>query len=245
MSALSLSRVTLRPRLVGADGGWARLRDPYELHRALWRAFEGHGLAEGTPAPFLFRADRVRVGDEAHLKVLVQSELPADWSKLTETLVSVEGPKLLGPWLDEHAQAGAVLRFFLRANVTRSVKREGDERGARGKRVAIESEPKQRAWLLSRCERLGVRVCEREAVVRDGRGQIVQRTSEPELRTSNARVWRWGSARGERHGVHQGVDFEGLIEVVDAEKLRAAVESGVGPAKGMGFGLLSLATLQR
>lgn len=244
MSALYLSRVTLRPRPTGGGPSWSKLRDVHELHRALWEAFSAHNLAEGTPAPFLFRADRVRVGDEVHLRALVQSELPADFSKLGESVLSVEGPRALDAWLDEHAREGSVLRFFLRANVTRSVKRDGDDRSARGKRVAIESEAKQRAWLLSRAEKLGLRVCEREAVVRDGRGSIVQRTSEPELRTSNARVWRWGHARSEQRGVHQGVDFEGLIEVVNAAALRAAVESGVGPAKGLGFGLLSLAALK-
>ncbi len=239
MSELYLSRVTLRPSLGGPP--WARLRDPHDVHQALWKAFPA--VAAGTASPFLFRADRVRVDDSVQLRALVQSERAPDWTQLGATLVSADGPKHLHEWLEANVSTGAVLRFFLRANTTKAARVGGPVRDTRGKRVAIEGEQQQREWLLKRLEALGARVCERESVVRDGRGQIVQRTNEAELRTSNTRVWQWGSAKSERHGVHQGVDFEGLIEVLDASKLRAAVENGIGPAKGLGFGMLSLATV--
>jgi CRISPR system Cascade subunit CasE len=47
------------------------------------------------------------------------------------------------------------------------------------------------------------------------------------------------SAKGTQS--HFVVDFEGLLEVTDPAGLRTAVAAGIGPAKGYGLGLLSLA----
>ena len=37
------------------------------------------------------------------------------------------------------------------------------------------------------------------------------------------------------------VQFDGLLEVAEPDRLRAAVRQGIGSGKGFGFGLLSLA----
>jgi CRISPR-associated protein Cas6/Cse3/CasE subtype I-E len=37
------------------------------------------------------------------------------------------------------------------------------------------------------------------------------------------------------------VQFDGLLEVEDPERFMAAIHQGIGPGKGFGFGLLSLA----
>lgn len=240
MTSLFYSRLELRPRAYGAP--WSRLRDPYEVHRALWTAFDG--VKPGTSAPFLFRADRVKVEDALRLRVLVQSKVEPRWERLEDVLVDVQRstPKD-DSWLRDRLQCGTVLRFFLRANPTRAVRPWGPVRDTRGKRVAIEGEAEQRQWLLRHLEQAGARICTRVVSVRSDRGEEIERREELELRTSNARVWRWGNPRG-KHGVHQGVDFEGLLEVVDTEPLVLAVSNGVGPAKGLGFGLLSLAPVR-
>ena len=62
-------------------------------------------------------------------------------------------------------------------------------------------------------------------------------------RLGNRRAWRW-VRKGER-GVHDGVDFEGALEVVDAGRLGNALLNGIGRGKTFGFGLLSLARLDR
>jgi len=43
---------------------------------------------------------------------------------------------------------------------------------------------------------------------------------------------------------HFGAQFDGTLKVVEPEKLAAAVQNGIGPAKAYGFGLLSLAPFQ-
>jgi len=39
------------------------------------------------------------------------------------------------------------------------------------------------------------------------------------------------------------VDYEGVLQVVNVEKFLAVLRQGIGPAKGLGCGLLSLARL--
>lgn len=240
MTALFYSRLELAPQRRGAP--WNQLRDLHAVHQALWMGFGG--MAPGTPAPFLFRADRVRVGDGVRLRALVQSERAPDWSRLGAVLVSADGPKERdAAWLSERCAKGSVRRFFLRANPSKAARPWGPVRDTRGKRVAIEGEAEQRAWLTRHLEAAGARLCVRDVSIRRDDGTVLERRSEPELRTSNVRLWRWTSAPSGAIATHQGVDFEGLIEVVDAEALTRAVTHGIGPAKGLGFGLLSLAVL--
>jgi CRISPR system Cascade subunit CasE len=44
-----------------------------------------------------------------------------------------------------------------------------------------------------------------------------------------------------RHHLHLlAVRFDGLLQVTDPDRLRETVQTGIGSAKGLGFGLLSL-----
>jgi CRISPR system Cascade subunit CasE len=38
--------------------------------------------------------------------------------------------------------------------------------------------------------------------------------------------------------------FDGILQVVDVDKMHAAIANGIGSAKGFGFGLLSLAPVR-
>lgn len=143
-------------------------------------------------------------------------------------------------------EQGRLMRFFLRANVTRATKfdREGFEamrrgerqpeeswRARRGKRVAVYGEEAQRDWLARQGIRAGFSIATQQLAARD----------EPELVLSKTRPHGW-SAKGNT-AQHDGVDYQGILRVDDAAKLRAAVMSGIGPAKAFGFGLLSLKAL--
>ena len=79
----------------------------------------------------------------------------------------------------------------------------------------------QRAWLDRKAERAGFRVL--DCRVSD-RGFQVSRKGDgaPPLR-------------------HLCVDFEGVLQVTDPDRFLAAMRSGIGSAKGFGFGLLSIA----
>lgn len=203
--------------LVGAGRGET---DPYSLHQLLWRAFEA---PDGT-RPFLFRADLCHAaeGDGPRLKVLVQSEVAPQWDR-------VEGVEFeTKPWAPE-LRAGDAFRFFLRANPTRARKDRhefgelGPEefRAARGKRVPIWDPEARDQWLIRKAVESGFEVAG--------------------VRTSNARPWRW--RRGHNRAVHDGVDFEGTLRVVEPNLMAAALVGGIGAGKAFGFGLLSVAPL--
>lgn len=193
-------------------------RDLHDVHQALWRAFHG------PSREFLFRADVTRAEGATRMKVLVQARAEAAWEKLGATL---EAAEQLHRAL--RLQPGEQLRFFLRANPTASRKGrsepafEGVEgeafREARGRRVALFGEERQRQWLARKAEVAGFNVLD--------------------VRLSNSRPWRWADSGRAVH--HDGVDFDGILEVRDANRLAAALQQGIGPAKAFGFGLLSLA----
>jgi CRISPR system Cascade subunit CasE len=186
----------------------------------LWRAFDADAR------PFLYRADRTRSEDGAALKVLVQAEVEARWDVLNLPVASVEQV-----YREVSLRAGERLRFFLRANPTVARKGrkepvfatlEGDAfRAKRGRRVALVGESDRLLWLGRKAEAAGFGVVG--------------------VRAGNARPWRWLRGDGSASVRHDGVDFEGDLEVHDPEKLGAALRAGIGSAKAFGFGLLSLA----
>ncbi len=202
-------------------------RDPgaYPLHQSLWKAFPAC-----EARPFLFRADPV---EGRKVRVLVQSVREPDWRGLGKNVEDLAGPKRWQPALD----AGRRFRFFLRANPT--VSRKGrseprfdgvegaDFRARRGVRVGIGREEDRLVWLVQHGESCGFR--------------MAGDPDRPSVRVSPPFVVQW--RKDGRVARHLGVDFEGVLVVQDAEKLRAALPKGLGTAKAMGFGLLSLAEL--
>jgi CRISPR system Cascade subunit CasE len=50
--------------------------------------------------------------------------------------------------------------------------------------------------------------------------------------------------RGDATITLAGARFDGLLQVVDPTLFRAALATGIGPAKAYGFGLLSIAPLR-
>ncbi len=205
--------------------------DVHALHRLLWKAFPA--VPTGTPSPFLFRADAERHGAGMRVVVLVQTRMPPDWSLVEAQVESTQHSHRL--------EAGQTLRFFLRANPTQARKGrsepgtaslEGDAfRARRGRRVAILGEPSRLEWLDRKAARHGFRVVARD--VRAG-GET---HSLPALRTGNAHTELWGHKGRARH---DGLDFEGLLEVTHPEVFATALREGVGSAKAFGYGLLSV-----
>jgi CRISPR system Cascade subunit CasE len=143
----------------------------------------------------------------------VQSDVSPDWSRLKVTNDYLLGPAATKPF-NPAFTAGQRLCFRLRANPT--VKRDG-------KRRALLGEGEQRAWL----DRKGV-----EAGFRVVRAEV----------TPEGASWgRKPAGGGTLVLTHHAVRFDGVLEVTDPARFRLAVQSGIGSAKGFGFGLLSLA----
>lgn len=226
MSDLHYAQLLLAP---------ARIGDPYALHQCLWKAFAG----SAEERPFLHRADRVQAPEGPRLKVLVQSVIPGDWTAIGATVIERKEVARAPTFT-----AGERRRFLLRANVT--VQRKGQHefagldreafRAARGRRVALWEPAGIEEWIVRKLDAAGARI-PTETLRNDLDEPVEQRA----VRHSNARPWRW--TRKDNPARHDGVDFEGVLEVVDPTRLRESLVLGIGPAKAFGFGLLSLAPL--
>lgn len=144
--------------------------------------------------------------------VLVQSEDEPDWSGIKS-----DPHYLLSvdtkPYSPELFESQK-LWFRLRANPT--VKRDGKRHGLVGYASQVE-------WLERKAEISGFHPV--DVTIR----KCIKYISVVE---------RGGMRRKE---THLGVDYEGVLEVTSPEKLLASIAKGIGPAKGYGFGLLSIA----
>ncbi len=210
---LYLSRLTLDPRSRQAQ---SELRDPYEMHRTLSKAF-GEGDEAQALARCLFRMEESPRGE---LTVLVQSRSEPAWDRLTASPGYLREPPQVKPFAPA-LRAGQTLAFRLRANPTRrqSAKPEGRRMG---NRVGLYTDEARLAWLSRKASESGFGLCS------------VTQTGEdaPECRAKS------------RRAVFSAVRFEGVLRVTDPERLSSALAGGVGAGKGFGFGLLSLAPLK-
>jgi len=219
-----LSRLFLNPRSRQVQSEIAR---PYQMHKTLLQAFP-------TPLP---PNERVLFRLEVHPRtglpvVLVQSQTQPDWTPL---LTADRGRYLLPAYdlpfgVEENPQVkevtlkfrpGQRLVFRLYANPTRKIKVEGRKNG---RRVELYREEDQRRWLARKLQAAGARLLE----VRIGAGE--KRTDFQRRGQSLHRL------------TFYGVRFDGLLVVEDPEAFLLAVQRGIGSGKGVGFGLLSLAS---
>jgi CRISPR system Cascade subunit CasE len=209
---MHLSRLILNPRSRQVR---SELSSPYQMHRTLMRAFPD--ASQGGPGRVLFRVDQMPRGNTPML--LVQSEKEPDWSWLRQNGdYTIPGEGGEPPWqckpFEPSVAEGQHLAFRLRANPT--VKRDG-------KRLGLLKEQEQAVWLERKARAGGFRVISCHIV--------------PE-----------GMVKDEKHtkqGTHPlsfyAVRYEGVLEVTDPDRFRETLAAGIGPAKGYGFGLLSVA----
>lgn len=206
-----LSKLTLNP---ASRQVWREVENPYQLHRTLLTGFGSTREASGV-------LHRVDVGQQG-VTVLVQSLVEPEWAPLAD---AAQGRYLLEPpplpkSFEPTFAAGRLFRFRLRANPTVKKKREGREQG---NRVPLKEESQQLDWLQRKAEQGGFRLV--HALV---------------SRDEQQKDWvRDGEAR-QRLTLYT-VQFDGVLQVTEPERLRETLRSGIGPAKAFGCGLLSLA----
>jgi CRISPR system Cascade subunit CasE len=92
-----------------------------------------------------------------------------------------------------------------------------------GKRQGIYTEIDQLAWLYRKADTGGFRVMDAQVVSDDKQRAITKDRHET---------------------VFAAVLFTGVLEVTDCDLFMATLESGIGSAKGFGFGLLSIAPVR-
>ncbi|MGI5939727.1 MAG: type I-E CRISPR-associated protein Cas6/Cse3/CasE [Thermoleophilia bacterium] len=241
--SLYLTRLLLNPhsrRVI------SEVNHPYEMHRTLMRAFAGAADDTGARAQFgvLFRAEtdeRLKI-----VRVYVQSEVEPDWSFLHEC----NGYLLTGGEMDpceyrdmtpalRAIQGGRVLAFRLRANPTKRVWNPHDV--LRGKRVELQREEEQVAWLARKGQGGGPGVSGGFELVCADDEQGSASVPRVSVRCEGKRMGRKKDLAGGHITTHLSVVFDGLLRVTDDEAFVTTLRGGIGSAKAYGFGLLSLA----
>lgn len=227
-----ISRLILNPRSrqVGNE-----LADPYEMHRTICKAFPDANFKDNEPSGILFRVD---LHPRTYIPtLLVQSRQKPDWGFLlmegkhyllgeNELPLDVENPAIKEMTLQ--LRDGQVLAFRLRANPTfkkTTVKENGEKHKAR---LGIFKEKDQRKWLERKFELAGAALVS----VNIANDQFVRGKLFSE-REDKAKQMRFLS-----------VQFDGVLQVKNPQELVKTIYSGFGSAKGLGFGLLSLARAQ-
>jgi CRISPR system Cascade subunit CasE len=213
-----LSRLILNPRCRRVQAEVAR---PYELHRTIMAAFPDDLAQSSERVLFRLESDS-RTG---RLALLVQSWQAPGWTHLAgpefaDYLLPTGEPNPAVKAVEPRLSAGQILAFRLLANPT--VKRDGT-------RVGLGKQEDQIAWLRRKATDAGFRVVA--------------------ANTSNQGLMRQFLKRGDPLGqdrtslkvTHLGVQFDGLLQVVDPALLLETIRDGVGSAKGFGYGLLSVA----
>lgn len=210
-----LSRLILNPRSRRVQ---KEIAAPYQMHRSLMRAFPDD-LQKGTER-VLFRLETARTGT---LTLLVQSLTLPDWSWLAEPnargyLLPVAEPNPAVKSFDLNLAPGQMLAFRLRANPT--ARRTFDDKK---RRVGLYREEEQIEWLKRKGEQGGFRLLSaRTSGQEDVKGTIYRNEQKHPLKLA-------------------AVQFDGLLQVTDPDRLCETVRQGIGSGKALGFGLLSLA----
>lgn len=186
-------------------------RNPYEIHRMLWRMFPEDADASRD---FLFRVRRL---ERNIAEVLMQSaKKPEQSSAEAKVLTWKEFPLTL--------HAGQRLRFLLIANPIKTINdeegRKKEDGEAKKCRVPLIREEDQRAWI----ER-----------------KLQNTASFETLVIYPVCPLKFKKGKEDRAGKIQPVSFQGILNVKTPEEMIELVQRGIGPAKAFGCGLLSLA----
>jgi CRISPR-associated protein Cas6/Cse3/CasE subtype I-E len=184
--------------------------DTTELHRELYRLFEKENAGR-----ILFRVD----SDEAGPTVLVQSAIQPDWDRFGLSIPDLRSAPNSKP-IEITPPVGAELSFRLMARPTRVGSTGKGNR--RGPRRDLRTDEERLEWLRRKGEIAGFRVTMCGLTILS----LTAIKSDVGFRSKG--------------GSFAAVRFDGELVVADTDKLRSAVEAGIGTQKAFGFGLLSL-----
>ncbi|GAA3854087.1 type I-E CRISPR-associated protein Cas6/Cse3/CasE [Saccharothrix violaceirubra] len=220
---MHLTRFEINPARRAAR---AMLASPQKIHGAVMAAFPG-SLPTAEDGRVLWRVDRHQ---HRVLLYLVSPHRP----DLTHLVEQVGWPTTSG-WdtrdygaLLDTLDVGQQWAFRLRANPAQS--RRKDATSTKSQRFGHVTVSQQTQWLLDRAERHGFVVPHGEQ-------------DEPDVAVRDRDLSTF--ARQGRDVTLATAVFEGILRITDPVALRAALINGIGPAKGYGCGLLTLAPVRR
>lgn len=252
-----LSQLTLNPRhpvVVRA------LSDLYAMHRLLWRALPeqtkretdalpslettrdgGDNPGSVNPHPLLYRVEAISA--DGFIRVLAQSSVEPNWRVLDDMpgLLCRADVRPYAPeqQFDTEFEQGRWLQYRLRANPVVSRRKEGREGKTRVVRQGLIQEVDQAAWLMRQGEQHGFAL----PTWRDKEGNVHPdvRIVSPGILHGNKEERDDSNVAVSKHTIRIFcVDYEGLLSVTDRSKFEQLLKRGLGPAKGLGFGLLSI-----
>jgi CRISPR system Cascade subunit CasE len=228
-----LTRAFLDPRSreVRADR-----RSPESLHRTVMRAFpDDAGPSPRRAHAVLYRLDEDRAD---RLVLLIQSgtrPMTERWpvgyvldvsGDLDLAFSSVGDNPAVRSLEAQRTQLslGRRFAFRLRANTTKKIDTKTGPDGAKrhGRRVPVRGDEERLRWLTRHAEAAGF-------AVEEGNVRVTEVAAS--------------AGRGRKSVTVGGALFEGVLVVRDVDRFVTALESGIGPAKAYGFGLLSIARL--
>jgi len=162
---------------------------------------------------FLFRVEQEKTGVGASILMQSQQE-PANGIESVELKAKRDYSLTL---LEDQR-----FRFLLKANPVKTKKDEKGRKNAKGEvkkcRVPLIKEEEQQQWLMRRLD--GIAALE-----------------EMQISSCLPLYFR----KGQQAGKVVPVRFEGVVRVVDPRAFKELITKGVGPAKALGCGMLSLA----
>jgi CRISPR system Cascade subunit CasE len=173
---------------------------------------------------FIFRVEPHSCG---RVVILVQSAAEPDWEYAFHNadyfLAALPQYKRYDPDFEKNQH----LQFRLLANPTKRLRKDSRERNGEpvqakwvGKRVPVGANQLV-DWLSRRAEDRGFSVDPDNIQVQPGYVYVDKRRNDQKARLRSAR-------------------YDGILTVNDPEKFLETIVSGIGPAKGFGFGLLSV-----
>lgn len=209
-----VARVTLTQE----EAARQRFYGVYDWHKAAWDLFPAMSDTKRQDLGFLFRVDESE--DEFQLTIASKSKpQQSSWCPEDSWLFR----QLKPDYLERHKYL-----FKIRLNPTRTTRKNPDQslrEKKNGRHEAILKISELKEWFLLKAKQNGFNVLE-----------------IPELEITPP-VFHHLSKKG-HEGTIVGVDFKGILEVVDRELFKKAFEQGIGRARSFGFGLLILKPIQ-
>lgn len=212
----------------------AFVSSPYKVHAAVEQAFAPSAVREDERGRILWRLDEVP-GNEREVWLYVVSPDKPDFTHICDQVASTVSPawitKEYDPVLDRVSE-GQLWQFRLKANPVRKVfvdKGRRERAGVVGTLQGHVTETQQRTWLMDRAEAHGFRIAQTE----EGFERLAVSHRHRERFKRQGNVVTLTTAQ-----------YDGVLEVIDAEAFRHTLGFGLGRARGFGCGLMTIAPLR-
>lgn len=230
-----LARLEIDSEIVRTEGMAA---DIYAWHKGLWKCFPGEPEAKRD---FLTRIDQLD-GSFRFWVLAKRKPVRPQWCPSESFALKEIAPSFLSHrYYAFDLKANPVKKIVQRGSNGETLFRANGKRKT-GKRVPLVKQDELRAWLVKK----GKVRCRDEETGLDVPGgfQIIEDKPLEISPMAENHFRKVEKRNGKKHSAcHGGVQFRGTLEVVDSERFVNTYQSGIGSAKGFGFGLFLLAPI--